>query len=508
MAQTLLNVLLLGTPELSWNNEALAPRSKKGLALLCYLAAQAEPVERENLVELLWKPGKAASLRQELYSLRDLSDIEIWLSDDDPVELFAQTDLAQFETAIAEGRFEDAVALWRGSFLEDIKVRAAPAFVDWLELERARLEQLYQDARLGYLEQLEGSRDIEKSISFAKDYLKTDPLNESVHRTVMRLEHKRGNSEAALAQFEELRQIVRDELGVEPLAETLELLQEIEQGGASRGKDVLVIETADKIPSLPEKLFGRDASIKDALGRLKKNERILLQGLGGAGKTALAAGLVHDYLKQKNTKVLWYELGNEDPDTMFEALARAFDAQQQMGQVESKANLIVELLKENSIDLLVLDDVWNAYSLSRLTDILPDDVPLVVTSRQRYSGLKRLDVGRLEREASLELLRFHANHSETPIVSSELPSASPLKRETKAQASPLRGGAAKQRRGQIEGTNKLDEENANKLCNLLGYHAFAIRIAGVTMNQENIHAKTLLNRIRRAPTATRYGHGR
>ena len=287
-----LTAALLGAPEFSFAGNALEDISdRKALALLTYLAIKNRPEQRGDLAELLWGEGKLNNLRQLLYKVRQLDGADDWLSDDDPVTLNIQSDVIAFETAVDESRYGDALSLWRGNLLETFKPVRAPAFMDWLELQRSRLTQLYEEALNARLETLEDEGKFEEALPLARTTLGRDPLNETAHRTIMRLEYKRGNTDAALEQFESLRESLRDELGVEPLPETLSLLREIEEGGAGASKRALLIKQSEAIPERPEKLIGRSDLLDRTARLLKEEKRVLVHGFGGIGKTALAATL-------------------------------------------------------------------------------------------------------------------------------------------------------------------------------------------------------------------------
>lgn len=453
-----LHFQLLGELGLSYKGEALdLSIDRKSLALLCYLAVTHESARRDELAELLWGAGKLNNLRQALYKIRQLPGADDWLTDEDPLTLNATTDVAAFESLIEQENVEDALKLWQGGLLEQFKPIKAPAFMDWLELERSRLLSLQQEASDTFLEQLEAHQDFDKALPLAKDLLERDPLNESAHRIIMQLEHGRGNTEAALEQFELLRERLKQELDVEPLTETLELLAQIEQGGAGTGKNALLISAKEGIPNLPDKLIGREDLLKEASSTLNKHKRILIHGFGGIGKTALAAQLSQTYLKNGN--LLWLELGQSDPASTLDALAKAFDAQQQLAQSQNKSQFIQSLISEQNISLIVLDDVWNAYTLSVILETLPQNSPIIITSRQRYPKLKRVNVGRLERKEAVELLSHTSERN----------------------------------------LNKDALDGADALCAHLGDHAYAIRVAGINLKQNQLKPKELLENIKNAP---------
>ena len=174
------------------------------------------------------------------------------------------------------------------------------------------------------------------------------------------------------------------------------------------------------------------------------------------GKTALAATVAAKHLS-KGGKSLWLQVGNDDIESLLDTLARAFTAQKDINQAVNKSKAISELLSKEKITLLILDDVWNAYALSKLSEAIPPSTALLVTSRQRYPKLKRLDVGRLERSASLELLSYHAK------------------------------------------SDFKKDESASELCETLGDHAFALLVAGVNLAVDELSPEKLLKKITDSP---------
>ena len=460
----MLSLDLLGPPHLAWQGTPFDPPPPKVLALLAYLALQDEPVNRRDLSELLWGTSKSGSIRMALSTLRTLPGVETWLETPDQlVRVRADVDVRRFEEALRQGRYAEALAAWpngEATLLLGLELRRADDFDLWLEEERTRLSALVQQALRGRATELERAGDLEGALALAPALLARDPLDEGAHRIVMRLEHARGNTDSALAQFALCRSLLKEEVGVEPSAETLALLREIEQGGTTRAKRAQLLSRAEEVPTLPERLIGRDALFARAIERLERGERLLLHGFGGTGKSALAASLAAARLGARGGRVLWLEVGDDDLETLFDALAAAFGARRELRRVAAGARprALHDLLIAQEIDLLVLDDVWSAYALARLLEALPRELPLLVTARQRYPGLTRLDVGRLQRAASLELLALHAGR-------------------------------------------ELDDAAADGLCDLLGDHPFALRIAGVTLALDDLAPATLLARIEEAPHA-------
>ncbi len=457
---------LFGVPKITYQGESISLPPPKAFAMLCYLTIKGISCAREDLAELLWDTKKTGSLRVALTELRSLPQAERWLETKGQlVSVSLPSDVLEFETALENRGFVEALAAWGDDvenkvLLKGLKLRGGKAFMNWLESERSRLNQLHFEGLQSRVGELENVNNYSEALKLARLLINKAKLNEEAHRAIMRLEHKCGNTEAALVQFEHCRQILQDELGVEPLEETLDLLREIEQGSsASKSKRAILTKIAEDIPSRPEKLIGRNELLKEVEESLRTGERILLHGFGGTGKTALAATVATRHLKEIDAKVLWLQAGNDDHHTLFDAIARVFNATPLINQAKeaTKTKVICDLLTKYKVSLLVLDDVWNAYALSKIIEALPKDIPLLVTARQRYPKLKRKDVGSLARMKALHLLNHYA------------------------------------------GKDFPSDKTADELCETLGDHAFALRIADVTLAVENITPKILLERIKDAP---------
>jgi DNA-binding SARP family transcriptional activator len=236
-----LTVKLLGGFEVEGDGgQPLAVRTRKAQALLAYLAltpGQAHP--RDKLAALLW-PDTASGparqgLRQSLFLLRqvlDSGELTRIVMTGDAVTLPAeavQTDVAAFERAIAEGTpaaLEHAVGLYRGDLLAGLGV-TAPPFEDWLMGERERLRELALEALARLLTTQRAAGETAAAVQSARRLLALDPLQETVHRALMRLYVQAGRRDAALRQYQDCVEVLRRELDAEPEAETKELYQEI-----------------------------------------------------------------------------------------------------------------------------------------------------------------------------------------------------------------------------------------------------------------------------------------
>lgn len=100
---------------------------------------------------------------------------------------------------------------------------------EWVVRERERLRLMFING-LSTAMRHHREHDPPRAIELGRSILRFDPLREAVHRELMRLQMRLGRRTLALRQFEECRQLLRDELGVGPMRETkalhLQILRE------------------------------------------------------------------------------------------------------------------------------------------------------------------------------------------------------------------------------------------------------------------------------------------
>ncbi len=116
-----------------------------------------------------------------------------------------------------------AVALYKGHFLDGF-------YDDWILSERYRLESMYADVLARLMIGHEAAGMYGEALTTAVQLLDLDPLREDAYRVAMRAYCELGQRSTALKQYDRCRQVLQDELGIEPLAETRDLRQAIVDG--------------------------------------------------------------------------------------------------------------------------------------------------------------------------------------------------------------------------------------------------------------------------------------
>lgn len=298
-----LRIYLLGNPTVCRGDVPIRLETAKTLALLAYLVMRPGPHRRTMLAGMLWgaqdEARAARNLRRALWNLRRaispdnpaacpyffISRQEIGFNDQSPFWL----DVAEFlrltqpspeaSPGTQRAQLEEAVRLYRGDFLEGVYLRDAPGFEEWMMGERARLQEEAIQAlqRLGSL--LTEWGKYTEAIAALRRLLAIAPWLEAAHRQLMLCYALSGQRGAALAQYEQCRQILQEELGVEPLAETTALYQRILRQEIGK-------ETAAAAP-------GRTELWLPFSGREREHAWLLEQwrrSIAGAGRLTLVAG--------------------------------------------------------------------------------------------------------------------------------------------------------------------------------------------------------------------------
>ena len=243
-------VRLLGACEIVFDNHHLSDLgSRKAQALFSYLAVVAKPVARETLAALLWPEmsEKAAknNLRTTLTMLNkrlgpylEVTTTNIAFGGHLTYTLDVELLRSGIDAAIATGNLgalQAAVSLYQGEFLEGFHVRNAEPFEEWVLQQREQLHLLVLHAleRLTALCVERGEQAIGLDAGHA--LLTLEPWSEVAHRQMMKLLATSGQRSLALAQYNRCRQTLADELGVEPMPETMALYEQIKTGTFDEG---------------------------------------------------------------------------------------------------------------------------------------------------------------------------------------------------------------------------------------------------------------------------------
>lgn len=126
---------------------------------------------------------------------------------------------------------ETAVRMRRGQLLEACDE-------EWVLAERARLEDLYLTA-LDCLVQYYGDKGEAGAVAkYGDTALAVEPLREDIHRHLMSAFAKAGRDDLVERQFERCRAVLLEELGADPLPETVALYSRLRRGDSGPSPSV------------------------------------------------------------------------------------------------------------------------------------------------------------------------------------------------------------------------------------------------------------------------------
>ena len=298
-----LRLQLLGTPQISLGGVPLIFTRRRAEALLCYLAITGTVHTREALATLL--AGETSdeqarkSLRNTLAALRELESEYLHITRQTAAFNRASRywlDVETVQAALAavgpdtDLRFiRAAVDLYQDELLAGFAVRDAPAFDEWLLLQREQLRDLVIRALDFLIAGYTRRGDHADGIACATRLLALEPWREEAHRQLMLLLARSGQRSAALAQYETCRRILADELGVEPMDETIALYEHLR---------ATLAPPPHNLPPPPTAFVGRERELAVLAERLADPtcRLVTIVGLGGSGKTRLALQAARRYV--------------------------------------------------------------------------------------------------------------------------------------------------------------------------------------------------------------------
>lgn len=271
----------------------LLPPDRRG-ALLAYLAYDGGWVERDRLVVLFWPDSDESSAKR---NLRQLLLRARRLELDPPVEVTPQalrwsvpTDVQSFRASLAAGDTVAAVDLYRGALLEGLTLEDGRGFEAWLEAERAGLQAAFHAAGMREAERATVEGRFEDAVAALTRLRAGDPLAEDVIEASMRALYLSGRRDAALDLYQRFETDLDEELGLEPLSSTRELLDQIrDDRPLSVAQPRAATTSVPRRDLKPTRLFGRDR--ERALLLAAATPVVLVAGEPGIGKSALLGEL-------------------------------------------------------------------------------------------------------------------------------------------------------------------------------------------------------------------------
>jgi DNA-binding SARP family transcriptional activator len=217
---------------------------RQGRLLFAFLVLhRLRPIRRDELIDALWPqtPPAAAdtALRALISKLRRLlpqnmldgrAELRLTLPPDAFVDLEdAREAIHRAESALAQGQWHRAWGASLGPLFTARRGFLPDEDAEWIRNTRQELDELYLRALECYAQAClgVGGTELAGAERAARELTRLSPYRESGYRHLMRALAAQGNPAEALRAYEQLRGHLREELGVAPCTETLELHAEL-----------------------------------------------------------------------------------------------------------------------------------------------------------------------------------------------------------------------------------------------------------------------------------------
>ncbi len=316
-----------------------------------------------------------------------------------------QLDAAKFRRLTAEAEaaepaqavrlWQQALGCWRGQVFagDDGRLSGRPGAE---ALRRAKVT-----ATLGLADAASKIRQTDQALLWLQTAAEEEPLHEGIHARLMLALSASGQQDRALGIYRELSQRLGEELGVDPTSETQGVYRQLIELNTLPSNDLSHLPRPAQLPAASPLFGGRDDEAARLISHLTGPARageipapriLVLHGMPGVGKSALALHLAHRIKHHFPDGQLFADLQGErlepaNPAHLLASFLRALGmpvAQIPESLTDRSAALRTSLAGKRV--LLVLDD---APSATQLLPLLPSDSgnAALVTSRSPLTEL-------------------------------------------------------------------------------------------------------------------------
>jgi predicted ATPase/DNA-binding SARP family transcriptional activator len=303
-----MDVRLLGHLEVEVSGDGVQFEGVKQRRLFALLALRApEAVSADELVEALWgdepPAGTGQALQKQISRLRRrlgeggslvrhrapgyALDVDPQVVDSRRFEELlrqARVALGRDDPERAAADLQTALALWRGEALADYR------FDEFAQREIARLEELRMEAVEERLAAELAGGGAEDLVGELQDLVAEHPLRERLRGQLMVALYRAGRQAEALEIMRAGRQLLVDELGIEPGPELRRLERMILAHDSALSADRPGTGLVGRLPAPGNETIGRRRELAE-IGQLLVHpdvRLVTLVGPGGVGKTRLA----------------------------------------------------------------------------------------------------------------------------------------------------------------------------------------------------------------------------
>ncbi|HEX3782200.1 MAG TPA: BTAD domain-containing putative transcriptional regulator [Pseudonocardiaceae bacterium] len=414
---------VLGAVEVRVNGQLIAVRGARQQAVLAVLLVEANrAVPGEAILDRAWGSGRmpdrpANAVQTQLTLLRRaLRPAETatiawqpagyrFTVDDQAIDLHRFHSLIRQARATSDDErgialFERALALWRGEPFASLDLPWFASLRATLTRERHAAQLDLTDARLRCGQHADVLAEL-------TDLAGRHPMDERLGAQLILALYRSGRTSDALGYYQQVRQQLADDLGIDPSPQLQELHQQIlavdpklANPARATGNSTVAPPKPRQLPAPPRVFTGRaeELAVLDAAvaAAMEQGETMIaaIVGAGGIGKTWLALYWAHQRLDRFPDGQLYVDLRGYSPDAApmtSEAAVRGFlgslgaDPAFIPADLHGQAALFRSIVAGKRM-LIVLDNAVNATQITPLLSGSPS-CAVLVTSRDHLTGL-------------------------------------------------------------------------------------------------------------------------
>ncbi|HUG00176.1 MAG TPA: BTAD domain-containing putative transcriptional regulator [Ilumatobacter sp.] len=384
-----LRISVLGPLRVDAAGENLTPTGDLQRKLLESLVlAHGRAVSSDALAEALWidqlPTDHVAALHTQVFRLRKrLPMLTIdrdhggYAIDVDPLHIdvdeFERLAAGVFAHTAEVDRIDIAIALWRGEPYPSLDTDAALA-------ARARLDEL----RLRLLDERYERRSGQADPELVADLESASvlhPTRERPHLLLVRALAQQHRAVDALRVYDRFRRALGEELGIEPSPEMRAEHDAIVSGALTKPS----LSSRDATPRYATPMVGRHDELRRIIALTRSTRLVTLVGVGGVGKTRLAADAAAALATEFHDGVVWCDLAASSFDDIIPAISAQLGIER---SGESPIGHIQRHLAHRSL-LLVLDNcehvIDQAAAVANAIVATSDAVHVLATRRERLA---------------------------------------------------------------------------------------------------------------------------
>jgi predicted ATPase/DNA-binding SARP family transcriptional activator len=291
-------------------------------------------------------------------------------------------DTASLDPDAVTSVLREALAMWRGYAYEDVEAHGL------LDGEITRLSELRTSAQVARIDaDLAAGRHADL-IGEIEGLLAEHPYQERFRFQHMLALYRAGRQKEALRSYQTMRNLLIEELGIDPSPD----LQRLEQRILEQDPQLLEVEASAPahVPDSPATVMplqrtsfvGRERELTQGAELLARSRLLTLTGPPGSGKTRLALRLASDHSREYPHGSFFVPLATlTDPRLVDSTIARALGLSEVPGETALES---VKAFLQSRRVLLVLDNfeqvIPAAPQVGELLNAAPD-LTIVVTAR-------------------------------------------------------------------------------------------------------------------------------